>query len=76
MRDDCKSEISHVSIGFGAYRTRNYNHFEQANLNQMVTRNQFSQIVSNRPQIMQVSTSFLEKMHYDVQQRMARAPYG
>ena len=41
MRDDM-SEISNVSQGFGAYRTRNYNHFEQANLNQMVTRNQFS----------------------------------
>jgi len=64
IRDDM-SEISNVSQGFGTYQTRNYKHFEQANLNQMVTRNQFSQIVSNRPQISKYSTNFLENMNFD-----------
>lgn len=57
MIDD-GGELSHVSQGFGRYQTRNFARFEQANLNQMVTRNQFSQIVNCRPQIATVSLTF------------------
>ena len=43
------SGVSAVSIGFGAYQTRNYSHYKEATQNQIVTRHKYSEILSNRP---------------------------
>lgn len=59
------SNVSNVSIGFGAYKTRNFSKFEEATQKQIVTRRTYKNVIEKRPEVGFICDQVIKKTTYD-----------